>query len=214
MKLPVRGLYAIADTATIRGDVVVAVAAAIDGGAAVIQYRDKTNDGARRLREAEQLVEACHRNGATLIVNDDVELAAAAGADGVHLGADDMDIAEARSRLPGGAIIGVSCYDSLARAKEAARNGADYVAFGSFYPSPTKPGAVRAPVALLSEARRQLSVPIVAIGGITPANAPTLVDAGASFLAVISGVFGSSDIERAARNYARCFGHSGSRLSG
>ncbi|HET6725580.1 MAG TPA: thiamine phosphate synthase [Gammaproteobacteria bacterium] len=205
MTLPGRGLYAIADTATIGGDIDSAVAAAIAGGAVIVQYRDKTSDSARRLREATQLSQTCHRQGAILIVNDDVELAAAAAADGVHLGVDDMDIAQARSRLPGGAIVGVSCYDSLARARQAAHDGADYIAFGSFFPSPTKPRAVRAPIGLLAEARDAVSIPLVAIGGITPQNAPSLIGAGADFLAVISGVFGASDIRGAARAYSGCF---------
>lgn len=209
MTLPARGLYAIADTATIGSDLVSAVTAAIAGGAVLIQYRDKTADGERRHRDAAQLAQTCRDRGIALIINDDVELAAATGADGVHLGADDTAIREARARLPGGAIIGVSCYDSLARAQQAARQGADYVAFGSVYPSPTKPGAVRAPVEILSAAQRQLSLPIVAIGGITPDNARGLIEAGADLLAVINGVFGAGDIADAARRYARCFDDAG-----
>lgn len=206
MTLPARGLYAIADTATIGSDLVSAVTAAIAGGAVLIQYRDKTADGERRHRDAAQLAQTCRDRGIALIINDDVELAAATGADGVHLGADDTAIQEARARLPGGAIIGVSCYDSLARAQQAARQGADYVAFGSVYPSPTKPGAVRAPLKLLSQARAQLSLPVVAIGGITPANTAAVIEAGANFVAVISGVFGHKDVTAAARTYAGCFG--------
>lgn len=209
MTLPARGLYAIADTATIGSDLVSAVTAAIAGGAVLIQYRDKTADGERRHRDAAQLAQTCRDRGIALIINDDVELAAATGADGVHLGADDTAIREARARLPGGAIIGVSCYDSLARAQQAAQQGADYVAFGSVYPSPTKPGAVRAPVEILSAAQRQLSLPIVAIGGITPDNARGLIEAGADLLAVINGVFGAGDIADAARRYARCFDDAG-----
>ncbi|HET6655829.1 MAG TPA: thiamine phosphate synthase [Gammaproteobacteria bacterium] len=204
MNLRAGGLYAIADTATIRGDVVNAVAAAIAGGAVLIQYRDKSDDRERRQREARRLAQLCRRTGVGLIVNDDVELAVDCGADGVHLGADDASLADAHARLPEGALIGVSCYDSLARAQQAARDGADYVAFGSFYPSPTKPNAVRAPVKLLTAAR-ELPVPVVAIGGITLGDGQELIDAGADFLAVISGVFGADDIESAARSYARLF---------
>ncbi|HET7569014.1 MAG TPA: thiamine phosphate synthase [Gammaproteobacteria bacterium] len=204
MKLPAGGLYAITDS-EMQGDALErAVAAAIAGGAALIQYRDKTTDRRRRLRDGERLRNLCRDADIGLIINDDVELAAALNADGVHLGADDMPLAEARARLGKDAIIGVSCYDSLACAEQAAASGADYVAFGSFYPSSTKPGAVRAPIDLL-RAARGLRVPVIAIGGITPVNGQALINAGAHFLAVISGVFGTGDIQRAAQSYADLF---------
>jgi thiamine-phosphate pyrophosphorylase len=139
-----------------------------------------------------------------LIVNDDVELAAGIGAAGVHLGEDDADIAAARSRLGNGAIIGVSCYDSLERARDLAAAGADYLAFGAFFPSPTKPQARRATPDLL-RAARAFGKPLVAIGGITPDNAADLIAAGADFVAVVSGVFGQPDVTDAARRYASLF---------
>jgi len=197
-----RGLYAITDGP--RADLLAAVKAALRGGAAQLQYRDKTADTARRAFEARALRELCARFEIPFIVNDDVELALAAGADGVHLGEDDADIAAARVRLGAGAIIGVSCYDSLARARQLAAAGADYLAFGAFFPSPTKPNARRATPELLREAK-PLGLPLVAIGGITPDNAPPLVDAGADFLAVISGVFAQVDPEAAARRYAAMY---------
>ncbi|HET8552244.1 MAG TPA: thiamine phosphate synthase [Gammaproteobacteria bacterium] len=204
MKLPAGGLYAITASET-RGDALEhAVAAAIAGGATLIQYRDKTTDRRRRLRDGGRLQKLCRDAGIGLIINDDVELAAALNADGVHLGVDDISLVEARARLGKNTIIGVSCYDSLACAELAAKSGADYVAFGSFYPSSTKPGAVRAPIDLL-RAARGLHVPVVAIGGITPANGKALIDAGADFLAVVSGVFAAADIELAACAYARLF---------
>jgi len=197
-----RGLYAITDGP--RADLLAAVKAALRGGAALLQYRDKTADTARRAFEARALRELCARFEIPFIVNDDVELALAAGADGVHLGEDDADIAAARARLGAGAIIGVSCYDSPARARQLAAAGADYLAFGAFFPSPTKPNARRATPELLREAK-PLGLPLVAIGGITPDNAPPLVDAGADFLAVISGVFAQVDPEAAARRYAAMY---------
>jgi thiamine-phosphate pyrophosphorylase len=127
------------------------------------------------------------------------------GAAGVHVGKDDSAFAIARARLGGNALIGVSCYDRLDLALEAVRAGADYVAFGAFFPSPTKPTEIRASVALLRKARAALNVPIVAIGGITPDNAPLLLDVGADALAVVSGVFGQPDIQAAARRYANLF---------
>jgi thiamine-phosphate pyrophosphorylase len=140
-----------------------------------------------------------------LIVNDDVTLAVTIGADGVHLGKADSDLIEARARLGRAAIIGISCYDSFGRALAAQRQGADYIAFGSVFPSPTKPNAVRAPLALFTRARERLDVPIAAIGGLTPGNAGEAIAAGASMIAVISGVFGASDPKAAARCYARLF---------
>ena len=196
------GLYAITDGP--RAGLTDAVAAALRGGAALIQYRDKTADRDRRLGEVRALLGLCAAARVPLIVNDDIELAAAAGADGVHLGAGDAGIAAARDRLGADAIIGVSCYDSLARARAGAGTGADYLAFGAFFPSPTKPHARRATPALLREARA-LGLPLVAIGGITPDNARPLIEAGADFLAVVSGVFAAADPAVAARRYADLF---------
>jgi len=139
-----------------------------------------------------------------LIVNDDVDLAVQIGAAGVHLGEDDGDFAIARERLGVDAIIGVSCYDSLDRAHAAAEAGADYLAFGSFFASPTKPNARRATVELL-RAAKSLGPPIVAIGGITSDNASPLIDAGADFVAVISGIFAVDDVEQATRRYTTLF---------
>lgn len=200
------GLYAITDGTLHRGAALEhAVTRAISGGARVIQYRDKSGDAARRRGEAAALVRVCRRHGVPLIVNDDVELALRVDADGVHIGRDDMDLAAARERLSPGAIIGVSCYDQVALAEAAQRHGADYVAFGSMFPSTTKPDAIPAGIAVLVRARARIRLPIVAIGGITPHNAGALLEAGADMLAVVSGVFGSPDPADAARAYARLF---------
>ncbi|MCP5152327.1 MAG: thiamine phosphate synthase [Ectothiorhodospiraceae bacterium] len=183
-----------------------AVRAALRGGARVVQYRDKSTDAARRRAEASALLAACRDAGARLIVNDDIALAAEIGADGVHVGRDDASPRAARAALGPAAIIGVSCYDSLELAEAAMANGADYVAFGSFFPSPTKPHAVRPDIALLTRARARLGrVPLVAIGGITPENGADLVAAGADMLAVVTGVFATPDPEAAARTYAALF---------
>lgn len=201
-----RGLYALTDSELLPGaQLMTAVEAAIRGGARLVQYRDKSIDAERRAREARGLLELCRGHGVLLVVNDDVELAAAVGADGVHLGKDDGDPAAARVRLGPRALIGVSCYDSLERAVAAARAGADYVAFGSFHASESKPGAVRPPASLLGDARRQLGIPICAIGGITPVNGGALVSAGADMLAVIRGLFAASDVTAAAKAYAKLF---------
>lgn len=201
-----RGLYAITDSTITPADrMVEAVARAIQGGAVMVQYRDKGHDFARRAWEAQDLVTLCRSLKVPLIINDDVELAAHVGADGVHLGKDDAIVLHARDLLGPDAIIGVSCYDEMARAEHAVEMGADYIAFGSFFPSPTKPGAVRATPELLREAKQRLHVPVVAIGGITPENAPHLVEAGADLLAVISGVFAAPDIRTAAEQYAALY---------
>ncbi|MFZ4790397.1 MAG: thiamine phosphate synthase [Candidatus Competibacteraceae bacterium] len=205
-KPPCRGLYAITDAVLIPDHrLIPAVEQAILGGARLIQYRDKSPDAARRLAQAQALNTLCRRHAIPLIINDDVELAFEVGAAGVHVGQDDPAFAVARARLGDQALIGVSCYDRLDLALEAERAGADHVAFGAMFPSPTKPDEVRASLELLREARAVLTVPIVAIGGITPENAPLLLDAGADALAVISGVFGQPDPQAAARRYAAMF---------
>lgn len=202
--LPPCGLYAITDAALVPSErLPAAVEQALLGGARLIQYRDKSADQERRRREARALLALCRAHAAPLLINDDVELAAAVGADGVHLGQDDMDPATARRRLGATAIIGVSCYNRLETALAAA--GADYVAFGSFFASAVKPAAARAEPELLRQARRALPLPIAAIGGVTPANGKALIAAGADYLAVISGVFGQADIQAAARAYAALF---------
>jgi len=167
----------------------------------LIQYRDKSTDGQRRRYEASALRDLCSQYDAALIINDDVALACAVGADGVHLGRNDAEPALARHALGEQAIIGVSCYASLERAHWAQAQGADYVAFGSFHPSPTKPQAAQATLALLRRARAELRLPLVAIGGILPEHVPALIAAGADLVAVISGLQ-QGDAEAAAHAYA------------
>ncbi|MCB1735936.1 MAG: thiamine phosphate synthase [Gammaproteobacteria bacterium] len=196
---PLKGLYAITRT---HPDLRNQVEQALRGGARIIQYRDKSQDRQRRLAEAESLLELCRAHDALFLVNDDVTLATEVGADGVHIGRDDADFDQARNALGDAAIIGVSCYNRLELARAAQQQGADYVAFGSFFPSPTKPEAVPADFALLIMARAELDIPICAIGGIGVEHAPAIVSAGADMVAVISGVFGADDIEAAARAYA------------
>jgi len=201
-----RGLYVITDRALAGGRALpLLVEDALAGGARVVQYRDKTTDHARRHAEAAALAALCRDAAALLIVNDDVELALAVHADGVHLGRDDAAIAAARARLGPDRVIGVSCYDRFELALAAQEAGADYVAFGSFHPSPTKPAAVRADLSLLARGRREMTLPLVAIGGITPENGRALVVAGADMLAVINAVFGAADVRAAAAAFAPLF---------
>ena len=206
MNRRLQGLYAITeDRALSAGEACVVVEAALRGGASLVQYRDKSSDHRRRLAAATALKALCARYRVPLLINDDVELARAVGADGVHLGRDDPDIGHARARLPDHSLIGVSCHNRFELAQQAVEAGADYVAFGSFFASPTKPQAVAATPDLLRRARTELSVPTVAIGGISPENGAALVRAGADMLAVISAVFAAPDVTAAARAFAPCF---------
>ena len=207
MRSPLRGLYAITSATLCREPkrLTPAVEAALAGGARLVQYRDKEADAAQRRATARALLGLCRDHNALFIVNDDVELALAVGADGVHLGAADLPLREARNRLGGLAVLGVSCANVLERAVAAQDEGASYVAFGRFFPSRTKPHAPQAEAALLRQARARLHVPICAIGGITPANGRPLVEAGAAMVAAVDGVFGAADVAGAARAYARLF---------
>jgi thiamine-phosphate pyrophosphorylase len=201
-----RGLYVITDTALIPDDQFAdRVEAALRGGARIVQYRDKRPEPRLRERLAREVVRLCREYAALSIINDDVELAARIDADGVHVGKEDAALAHARSLLGPEAIIGVSCYNRLELALEAAAQGADYVAFGSFFPSRVKPDAVRAEPALLRQARARLDLPLCAIGGITAERAGPLIEAGADMLAVISDIFAADDIEAAAGWYAPLF---------
>jgi thiamine-phosphate pyrophosphorylase len=205
VKRAISGLYAVTPAGDDTPALIAAVEAALAGGARLLQYRNKPAPAALRLSQASALLVLCRRYRVPLIINDDLDLALAVSADGLHLGAEDGSLAAARARLGTAKILGASCYDRLEAALEAARLGADYVAFGSFFPSSVKPGAVRAPLALLREAKRRLSVPVVAIGGITLENAPRLIAAGADGVAVISALFGADDVELAARRFSTLF---------
>lgn len=180
------------------------VAAALDAGVVLVQYRDKSDDAQRRHAEATLLARACAARAVPLMINDDVALAAAVGAAGVHVGEHDASLAAARAALGPDAIVGVSCYDDAGRAATLAAAGADYLAFGSFFPSPTKPHARRASLDLLTGAARH-GLPRVAIGGITADNAEPLVAAGADLVAVISAVFDAPDPARAVRAFDHLF---------
>jgi thiamine-phosphate pyrophosphorylase len=197
------GLYAIADTAVLAtADLRVAVADALAGGARIVQYRDKGDDIRRRTDQAATIVALCRQADAVAIINDDVELALASDADGVHIGRDDADATAVRDRLGPGRLLGVSCYDDLHRARDAAAMGADYVAFGSVFASATKPDAVHAPLELFRRARAEIPLPLCAIGGITAENAAEVFAAGAHMVAVIRDLFEAEDIRARARRIA------------
>lgn len=201
----IRGIYAVTPDETDTDALVRKVGAAIDGGVQVIQYRNKTAPHALRLDQARALQTLCATRGAALIVNDHVDIAIAVNADGLHLGKEDGAARLGREALGPQKLLGISCYDSFDRALEAQRNGADHVAFGSFFPSRVKPGAARASLELLARAKRELELPVVAIGGITLDNAAQLISAGAASLAVISALFEATDIAAAAADFAALF---------
>lgn len=195
----VSGIYAITPEIEDTAGLVAKVATALAGGVRIVQYRNKTGSASLRRAQCGALVERLRDVNGTLIVNDDSRLAVDVGADGVHLGKDDDSLADARRRLGVDRIIGVSCYNDLARARALQAEGADYVAFGSFFPSITKPGAVCASLDLLPRAKTELSVPVVAIGGINKDNAIKLIERDADALAVLSALFCVDDVEQEAR---------------
>lgn len=199
-----RGLYAITDTTLLAGRMLQAVEAALRGGAVMVQYRDKSTDTARRLEEALALRLLCRRYQVPLLINDDVELCLATGADGVHLGQQDSSLRYARERLGSQAIIGVTCHDSLTLAESAIASGASYIAFGAIYTSATKPSATQASLTTLSSARR-FGCPVVAIGGISADNAAPVIAAGADCVAVISDLWEAADITARAQAISRLF---------
>lgn len=184
-----KGLYAITDSRLIGARLVTSVEAAILGGAVVVQYRDKSDDHARRAEEAGALQQLCREHDVIFIINDDLELATQIGADGLHIGQEDNSLHEARQRLGDETIIGISCYNRFELAQTAEEAGADYIAFGRFFSSNIKPDAVAAHIELLERAREEINLPVVAIGGITAENGAQLVEAGADMLAVISDLF-------------------------
>ena len=200
----IRGLYALTPDEPDTARLTELVEAALDGGARLVQYRNKIASPPVRRRQAETLLTVCRRAGVPLIVNDDLSCALEIGADGVHLGRDDGDIAAARARLPG-KLLGASCYNEVSRAIAAQRAGADYVAFGRFFQSVTKPGDIMASIELVAEAKRHVQLPIVAIGGITLERTPALIAGGVDAVAVVAALFSSTDVRATARRFAALF---------
>lgn len=202
----IQGVYAITDPVAGKGKHLLEhVRQALAGGVRILQYRDKTSEHGRRRTEARALLQICEEYQVTFIINDDVELALEIGAHGLHIGRHDAALQRAREQLGDDAIIGVSCYNRLDLAREAAKAGADYVAFGRFFPSRTKPDAPQAEAGLLTQAKAELSLPVVAIGGISPENGGQLIEQGADALAIIQGIFAQTDIKAAAQRHAALF---------
>ncbi|WP_153109576.1 thiamine phosphate synthase [Propionivibrio limicola] len=200
-----RGLYAITPDTLDDEHLLIRAEAALRGGARILQFRDKHRPVGDRPGIARALQTLCRRFDTLFIINDDLPLALALGADGVHLGSDDGDLIAARQALGPERILGASCYANFELARQAVAAGADYVAFGAVFGSPTKPHAPRAPLALFERGQRELSVPSCAIGGITLENAPAVIAAGADMLAVITDLFDAPDIEARAGAYQSLF---------
>ena len=201
----INGLYALTPEVADTQELVAMTRQALEGGVTLVQYRNKGAENELRLEQARALARLCRAFQVSLIINDHIDLAIEVSAAGVHLGREDLPLQDARRRLGHGKIIGISCYDRLERAVEAEHHGADYVAFGAFFSSVTKPGATRAALDLLNRAKQKLQVPVVAIGGITSDNAASLIRRGANAVAVSHAVFYAPDIRAAAENLSRLF---------
>jgi thiamine-phosphate pyrophosphorylase len=200
-----RGLYAVTPDDLLLPRMSALVREALAGGVKVVQYRNKIAPPPLFRAQAAELLRICRAAGALLIINDNPEIAADIGADGVHVGREDGGVARARAIVGSDRIIGVSCYDEFAIAERAVAEGADYVAFGAMFPSMVKPGAVAAPLSLLSEAKARFNVPVCAIGGIKMSNVQSLIDAGTDMVAVITDLFDAPDIATQARAYQERF---------
>jgi thiamine-phosphate pyrophosphorylase len=202
------GLYAITPDWNDTRRLLTVTEAILDAGCRILQYRNKATSDCHRQEQAVALRGLTRKYAARLIINDDLDLALFCAADGVHLGEDDGQLAAARARLDAagpGKILGASCYQSLSLALAAAQAGVNYVAFGSFFASPTKPHAQRADPALIAAAKRETGLPICAIGGITLANAGGLIAAGADMLAVISALYDAPETRLAALKFSQLF---------
>jgi len=200
-----RGLYLVTPNWNDTERLLAATEAALRGGAALVQYRHKDADAVLRIEQAAALLALCRRHGAPLVINDHIDLCMHLDADGVHVGGADIAVDHARRLLGAGKIVGASCYGELALAHAAQAAGANYAAFGGFYPSPVKKYTFVTEPALLSQARAELVLPIVVIGGMTPENAAPLVARGADMVAAITSVYGAADPQDAARHFGRLF---------
>lgn len=195
------GLYAITDPKLMGADLLVKAQQAIAAGISILQYRNKTAAIETQEQEALALAQLCKKNNVIFIINDNIELTLKVNADGVHIGQGDTHITQARTLLGENKIIGVTCNNNIELALDAQKNGADYIAFGRFFPSKTKPSAPHAELSLLREARKLITLPIVAIGGINHDSAPSLLKEGADMLAVIHAIFGQQDISNATQEF-------------
>jgi thiamine-phosphate pyrophosphorylase len=176
--------------------------AALKGGAALVQYRHKTAGEDLRREQAHCLLGLCRSYQRPCIINDHIDLCLELGADGVHVGGTDASVARARAAVGANRIVGASCYGDIGLAREARKAGASYVAFGGFYPSRVKKYPVTTSSEIITQSKAEIALPIVVIGGMTPANAASLVALGADMVAAISSVYLAPDAEAASRAFA------------
>ena len=203
-----RGLYAITPAIASARRLHEMCAAALEGGAAILQYRNPRADAKMQLKQAAALAQLCRAFGALFVVNNHPRLAAQVGADGVHLGQNDMDLQAAREIVGPDAIIGATCHDSPQKARQAQKDGANYCAMGAFFPSPTKPDAIPCGLEKIAQAKHKCKLPIVAVGGINSQNITQVVRAGADSVAVVSALFAANDIRKAAQELSAAFSSS------
>ncbi len=201
----IKGLYAVTPDEPNTDVLLAKVEAALQGGINILQYRNKQANHKLQTQQARAILSLCRQYNVPLIINDSVKLCLTLDADGVHIGADDGDLDEIRARLGPSKILGASCYNRLDLALNAQQAGVNYVAFGACFASSTKPNAPVASLDLFRLAQMQLHIPTVAIGGITLANAPLTIDAGANAIAVINAIFNTSDVKLGTQQFAQLF---------
>lgn len=205
--MPIKGLYAVTPDIADTDLLIKKVEAALQGGVNVLQYRNKQANHKLQTQQARELLPLCKQYNVPLIINDSVKLCLTLDADGVHLGADDGNLAEVRARLGADKILGSSCYNRFDLAIAAQNQGADYVAFGACFASNTKPNAPVADLSLFSQARADLTIPTVAIGGINSQNATQVIEAGADAIAIIQAIFAADDVKLASQQFSQLFKH-------
>ncbi len=201
----IKGLYAITPDETNTDVLLKKVEAALQGGINLLQYRNKAANHKLLTQQARAILPLCRQYNVPLIINDSVKLCLTLDADGVHIGADDGNLAEIRTRIGEDKILGASCYNRFDLALSAEKQGANYVAFGACFASNTKPSAPAAGLVLFARAKKELTIPTVAIGGITLQNAPQVIDAGASAIAVVNAIFGANDVKSASQQFSKLF---------
>lgn len=203
----IKGLYVITPDEQDTDILLYKVESALQGGVCMLQYRNKLANHRLQTQQARALLPLCRQYNVPLIINDSIKLCLTLDADGVHLGADDGNLAEARARLGSAKLMGASCYNRFELAVAAEQAGADYVAFGACFPSSTKPHAPVAGAELFGQAREKLTIPSVAIGGITLNNASQLIQSGANAIAVINAIFSADDIKLTSQQFTKLFNH-------
>jgi thiamine-phosphate pyrophosphorylase len=203
--LKISGLYAITPDLNHTNDLLNKTRQVLEGGVKLVQYRNKSANDSLRREQAKLLLPLCREHNALLIINDHLEIAIEIDADGVHVGKNDVSVSAAKNQLGQNKIVGTSCYNQLDLAMQAQKDGADYIAFGAFFSSLTKPNAVSVSISLVNQAQKALSIPIVGIGGIQLTNARTVIQSGCAAIAVCHDLFQAENIKATAEHYVQLF---------